>query len=160
MDGRARARYKNAIRVPRSTARPNRRRRWSDGAYVKTTKGRPDLRARQIPVHIRSSGGDLPSEDRAYIRRKLGRRLGKFASSIERVSVRTRDVNGPRGGVDQMCRIKVVLSGLPSVVFESRSTSLKVAVDRALAGTERVVRRAVQRRRMKRLRRSAAEVTI
>jgi hypothetical protein len=36
-------------------------------------------------------------------------KLGKSATSIERVSVRLTDVNGPRGGVDQRCRIKVVI---------------------------------------------------
>jgi putative sigma-54 modulation protein len=83
------------------------------------------------------------------IRQKLSRTLGKFAPAIERVSVRVEDVNGPRGGIDQVCRIKVVLSGLPSVVFEAQDTSLDVAIGSALAGTERAVRRSLRRRRMK-----------
>lgn len=109
----------------------------------------------QVPAYIRATEGDLSPDDRAYIRRKLGRRLGKFASAIERVSVRTEDVNGPRGGIDRVCRIKVVLSGLPSVVLERRDPSLTAAVDGALAGVDVAVRRAVQRRRMKPLRRAA-----
>lgn len=107
----------------------------------------------QIPAYIRAAESDLGPDDRAYIRRKLGMRLGKFADAIERVSVRTQDVNGPRGGVDRMCRIKVVLSGLPSVVFESRDASLNTAVDNALSGSERSVARTLQRRRLKPLRR-------
>ena len=75
-------------------------------------------------------------------------KLGKFASSVERVSVRVEDLNGPRGGVDPPCRHKVVRSGLPSVVFVSRGASLEAAVDGALAGVERAVRRSLQRRRM------------
>jgi len=90
------------------------------------------------------------------MRHKLGRRLGKFADSIERVSVRMEDANGPRGGVDQVCRIKVVLRGLPSVVFEERDAALNAVVDRALAGVERAVRRSLQRRRMKALRKFVA----
>ena len=93
--------------------------------------------------------GALNPEDRAYVRRKLGTKLGKFVRSIERVSVRVEDVNGPRGGVDTACRIKVVLSGLPSVVVEERNASLQAAIDRALSRTERAVRRSVQRRRTK-----------
>ena len=111
--------------------------------------------ARQIPAHIRAAQGKLGSSNRDYIRRKLGTKLGKFSSSIERLSVRVGDVNGPRGGVDQLCRIKVVLRGLPSVVFESRDASLNAAVDGALSGVERTVRRTLARRRTKPLRRLA-----
>ena len=75
-----------------------------------------------------------------------------FGSSIERVSVRVKDVNGPRGGVDQLCRIKVVMRGRPSVIFESRDSSLNAAVDVALAGVQRAVRRTTARRRTKPLR--------
>jgi putative sigma-54 modulation protein len=122
-----------------------------------TKRPKPDASTQtpQIPAHIRAMHGGLGPSDRAYIRRKLGTKLGKFVNSIERVSIRAEDVNGPRGGVDQLCRIKVVLSGLPSVVFESRNASLRAAVDGALAGVERTVRRTLQRRRMKPLRHAA-----
>jgi ribosome-associated translation inhibitor RaiA len=101
----------------------------------------------QTPAHIRAIGVPLDRSDRDYLRRKLGAKLGKFARAIERTSVRIKDVNGPRGGKDKVCRIKVVLSGLPSVVVEERHASLQAAMDRALSRTERAVRRSVQRRR-------------
>jgi putative sigma-54 modulation protein len=100
-----------------------------------------------MPVHIRAVAAALDAGDRSYLRRKLGTRLGKFARSIERASVRVKDVNGPRGGIDKVCRIKVVLSGLPSVVVEQRAASLQAAMDGALGRTPRAVKRAVQRRR-------------
>jgi len=73
-------------------------------------------------------------------------------ASIERVTFRMTDANGPRGGVDHVCSVKVVLSGLPSVVVERRDASPHVAVDLALRATEQAVRRSVGRRRMKPLR--------
>jgi CBS domain-containing protein len=106
-------------------------------------------RAPLIPAHILVVGVHLSEDSRADIRRKLGRKLGKFATSIERVSVRVKDVNGPRGGIDQLCRIKVVLSELPSVIFDHRDASAEVAISGAIAGAERAVRKALQRRRMK-----------
>jgi putative sigma-54 modulation protein len=115
---------------------------------VKREVGRTD--ASRIPAHIRLAGVDLTSGDRTYIHRKLGMKLGKFATSIERVSVRAEDVNGPRGGIDKACRIKVVLRGLPSVVVEASDASLGAAVDGALTGIERAVRRSLQRRRSRR----------
>lgn len=102
-----------------------------------------------ITAHIRALGVDVGTDERAYIRRKLGMKFGKFARSIERVSVRIEDTNGPRGGVDQVCRIKVVLSGLPSVFVEQRDATRVAAIDGALTGAERAVRRSLQRRRMK-----------
>lgn len=102
-----------------------------------------------VPAYIRSVGAMLDAADKDYLRRKLGRKLGKFGSAIERASVRVEDVNGPRGGVDKRCRIKVVLSGLPSVVIDERHHSLHAAMDCALARVERAVRQAAQRRRVK-----------
>jgi putative sigma-54 modulation protein len=109
----------------------------------------------QIATHIRALEHDFGAQERAYLRRKLARRLGKFADSIERVSLRTEDVNGPRGGIDRVCRVKVVLRGLPSVVIEKQDATLNAAVALALDGVERAVRRSLQRRRMKPLRRTA-----
>jgi ribosome-associated translation inhibitor RaiA len=106
-----------------------------------------------VTAHVRVSGAALDDEERTYIARKLGMKLRKFATSIERVSVRVADVNGPRGGIDQRCRVKVVLSGLPSVIVERQHARKEAAVDTALRATEESVRRAVDRRRMKPLHR-------
>ena len=111
---------------------------------VKSTAGR--TLAPQVPANIRVFGVHLDSEERAAIRLGLGAKLGKYATDIERVSVRMLDANGPRGGVDQVCRIKVVLSGLPSIVFEAQASTTADAVNGALAGIERSVRRSLQRR--------------
>ncbi len=107
-----------------------------------------------FPIYIRGLEGDFGPNERVYVKRKLERRLNKFAPSIERVSLRTEDANGPRGGVDRVCRIKVVIRGMPTVVFEKHDAFLNTAVDLALAGVARGVRRAVQRRRSRPLRRT------
>lgn len=103
-------------------------------------------RAPELPANIRVFGVDLSQEERARIRHGLGLNLGKYDTSIERVSVRVKEVNGPRGGVDKLCRIKVVLSGLPSIIFESQALTLQAAINGALSGAERAVRRSIQRR--------------
>jgi CBS domain-containing protein len=105
--------------------------------------------AQPVSAHIRAEGVKLTPTDRSYLRRRLGMKLGKFSPSIERVTVRVRDVNGPRGGVDTVCRIKVVLPGLPGVVYESRGASRRAVINRALDGVERAVRRTRERRRRK-----------
>jgi len=146
--GRDRVRQPDsARRTPMSatTARP-----------VKSIAGRTS--AADTPAYIRSVGTALDAADHAYLRRKLGAKLGKFAPSIERVSARIEDVNGPRGGVDKRCRIKVVLSGRPSVMVEEQHHALQAAMDRALDRTGTAVRRSLQRRRMTRARNRGSDV--
>ena len=120
---------------------------------VKRASGR--TKTSQTPAHVRVMiGVELTDDNRALIRRRLGMKLGKFATSIERVTVRVCDTNGPRGGVDQVCNVKVVLSGLPSVMIARRDVVLHAAIDGALRATEQAVGRSVRRRRMKPLRRT------
>jgi hypothetical protein len=102
-------------------------------------------------------GMEIEDYDRDNIARKLGMKLGKFASSIERITVRLSDANGPKGGRDQICQIKVVLSGLPSIVIEERDPALQNALDRAMKATAIAVRRSVQRRRLKALHHRASQ---
>lgn len=136
---------RNRVRVPDSSRRAPMA--PSVARPAKSRSGRTD--SASTPTYIRGVGIDLDAVDRDYLRRKLGRKLGRFAPSIERTSVRIEDVNGPRGGIDKRCRIKIVLSGLPSVMVEQQHHSLQAAMDGALARTERAVRRSLQRRRMK-----------
>lgn len=101
------------------------------------------------PLNIRTSGLHLDVEMRAYVRRRLGLKLGKFALHIERITVRFEDVNGPRGGEDTVSRIKVVLSGLDSVVCEARAADARQAVDLAATRVERAVRRSLRLARVR-----------
>ena len=117
--------------------------------WIPKSLKRESRRADVVPAHIRVLGTNLNKDTRRYIRHKLSRTLGKFTQSVERITVRVTDVNGPRGGVDQLCRIKVVLRNLPSVIVEARNAFIDNAFRRALAGAERTVRRSLQRRRMK-----------
>ncbi|HET8720826.1 MAG TPA: HPF/RaiA family ribosome-associated protein [Nitrospira sp.] len=118
-------------------------------AWIPKPLKRQTRSACMVPAHIRVSGAKLNNDARAYMRDKLSRALGKFAQSIERVTVRMEDVNGPRGGIDQECRIKVVLINQPGVLVEARNAFPDAAFRSALARIERAVRRSVQRSRAK-----------
>jgi len=118
------------------------------------TVSRPDRRAggrswapTTTPLAVRTSGIGIDADLRRRIHRRLGWRLGKFAPRIERLTVRFEDVNGPRGGIDVACRIKAVVSGVPSVVVTEIARSPVAAFDRAGQRIERVVRRTIGRAR-------------
>jgi ribosome-associated translation inhibitor RaiA len=99
------------------------------------------------PANIRIDGVRLNDDDRAHIRRRLRKLIARHSRAVERVTVRVRDVNGPRGGVDIVSRIKVVLRRLPSIVVEHRSAYLGSSLNQAFSAVERTVARALDRRR-------------
>lgn len=119
------------------------------GWLPRSEKPQPGRPLQPVPAHIRVIGASLDELQRRKIRAELGVRLGKFGDAVERVTVRVDDVNGLRGGVGQACRIKVVLSDHPSVVFETRGKSLDTAVRSSLLGIEQAVMRKLERTRMK-----------
>ena len=96
---------------------------------------------------------ELTREDRAYIKRRVEARVRKFAASVDEVDVRLADVNGPKGGVDKVCKARVLMPGLPNVMVERRHQSARAAVDGTMDATERAVRKILGRRRNPRRRR-------
>ncbi len=103
-----------------------------------TKRSRGRTPAASTPVAIRGSVAISPMvEDR--VRRKLLRRIGHAAPLIERGTVRFEDINGPRGGVDTECRIKLVLSGRPSVQAQDRARDPESAFDGASSKVQRAL---------------------
>ncbi len=99
--------------------------------------------AAATPLAIRTSL-DLDDALRDDVRRRLARKLGAQAHHVERVSVRFEDLNGPKGGVDIVCRIKAVLSRRPSVLAEARAAEAALAFRRAADAVGRALRRALR----------------
>lgn len=83
------------------------------------------------------------------IRTQLARRIGHAAGLVERISVRFEDVNGPKGGVDIVCRIKVVMSGRPSLIVEKRADSHATAFAQAVTAVSTAVRREQGKHRLR-----------
>ncbi|HSK03896.1 MAG TPA: hypothetical protein VK932_21735 [Kofleriaceae bacterium] len=111
------------------------------GRVEKAGKASRGRTARETtPVAIRSRV-TLPAGFDDQIRDELASKLGHAATLIERGTVRFEDVNGPRGGVDIVCRIKLVLSGRPSVQVEEKAATPKAAFARARAVLVRALAR-------------------
>ena len=83
---------------------------------------------------------------RTYVDRRVRMVLGRFGSKIAWVSVRISDVNGPRGGVDKLCRIEARFWGRIMVVVEDTAADLRQAIDRSIRRMGRGISRAAARR--------------
>ncbi|MCU0842531.1 MAG: HPF/RaiA family ribosome-associated protein [Thiobacillaceae bacterium] len=96
---------------------------------------------------IQTQGFDLTDGLRDYTERRLAYALGRSAHHVNRVAVLLADINGPRGGVDKRCRIRVRLAPSLEVVVEDTQADLYAAIDRAAERTGRTVARSVGRQR-------------
>jgi len=89
------------------------------------------------------AGADLVE----HVDRRLHFALARFSARIARVTVFLDDVNGPRGGVDKVCRIVVRLRNGGDVVATVEDVDWVAAVDRATTRVGHSVGREVARTR-------------
>ena len=77
--------------------------------------------------------------------RRLLFALARFDSRITAVCLEVGDANGPRGGVDKVCRITVELRGLPTVRVSCEDARIESAISRAADRANRGVTRSIER---------------
>ncbi len=108
-------------------------------------------------VEIRARHRQLSRSLRTQLERRLRFALARFGGRIRRVSAFLEDINGPRGGEDQRCRIEVSLAPSGSVMAEATDTEVASAVGRAAERVARRVRDGLDRKRTMRTRTNTPE---
>ena len=91
------------------------------------------------------------------IQHRLQRALGRFANRVRRVRVCLNDVNGPRGGIDKRCRMRVDLFPRGAVVVEAVGAAFEQALFGAAERVVRRVRAVIERKRDAHRRRRPAD---
>ena len=92
-----------------------------------------------MKIGIQCRGFSLTSAIAGHVHKRLDFLLGDRIRRLRRVDVTLSDLNGPRGGVDKRCLIKVSIDGLRAVVIEDIQPDLYVAIDRAAGRASRTV---------------------
>lgn len=100
-----------------------------------------------MELHVRTRHLETPPDLLGLVARRLGFALARFTHTIERVRVTFSDRNGPRGGVDKVCRIEVGAPGGPVIIAAAVGTSVLRALDLAAARASRTTARVLGRRR-------------
>ena len=86
----------------------------------------------------------LPTALAELARRRFAFALARFGTQVRSLTVRLRDVNGPRGGHDKHCRVSLQLSGSRrQIVVEDIDASPGAVIDRTAERAARAVARAV-----------------
>lgn len=97
--------------------------------------------------HLKDNGVRRPKELPDHIERRLRFALSRFGSRIGKVFVFLHDQNGPKGGIDKLCRILVKTRGCGVVVATVADSDWVAAVDRATTRIGQSVARQVDRAR-------------
>ncbi|MES0873647.1 HPF/RaiA family ribosome-associated protein [Sinimarinibacterium thermocellulolyticum] len=104
-----------------------------------------------MQIETRSKGFPLTEGLRQHIRQRLRFAFNRIAARVKRVVVHLSDVNGPRGGPDKRCQLRVQLERQPEVVIEDTRDDLYAAVDQASErAAQSVTRRLAKQRRYRR----------
>jgi hypothetical protein len=96
-----------------------------ESIYLSIYLGWPhDGGVERMKLQLTSRGIELTADLRDYVQRQVRFALGRFAGRIKTLSVQLSDVNGPRGGVDKCCDIRVDARFRQSLVVRERQASI------------------------------------
>jgi putative sigma-54 modulation protein len=94
---------------------------------------------------LKDRGVSRPEDLHDRIDRRLRFALARFGSRIHKTLVFLHDRNGPKGGVDKVCRILVKTHGCGTLVAAIVDSDWNTAVDRATARIGHTVARQIAR---------------
>jgi len=98
-------------------------------------------------IDVQSLGFPITLALADHARRRLRFALTRHHDRIRRVVVRLGDENGPRGGADKFCRIRVYLIDAPVAVIADIGSDLYGVIDRTVDRVSRVVVKHLDRSR-------------
>ncbi|MEQ8210529.1 MAG: hypothetical protein RH917_11930 [Lacipirellulaceae bacterium] len=94
----------------------------------------------------------LDSNSREYAKRRLLFALSRFDNKLDFVSLVVSDINGPKGGVDKHCKLRVKIKRESEIVVSDEDSDLLTCIARVSERAGRSVSRAIDRNRLARRR--------
>lgn len=101
-----------------------------------------------MEISIRARGVERTDNLTQALQRSIEFAVDRHRSQIDRISVYLADVNGPRGGVDKLCRITADLRGTRPVMILEIGADLTAVVNRAARRLGYRIGRRMHRRRI------------
>ena len=99
-----------------------------------------------MKIDVQSPDFEITEAIEGFIQNSVARSFNAVADHVSHMTVRVRDVNGPKGGDDKECKVEVNLYGIPPVIISKRSSDLYAATKKVIARGARSSRRAVRKR--------------
>ncbi len=98
-----------------------------------------------MDIRVQNHNGHSPAGINVVAEERFRSALDRFSEHIRDVTVRLRDLNGPKGGVDQECHVGVRLRPSGEVFIDERSEDMNSAIGIAADRAAEAVRRQIER---------------
>lgn len=85
-----------------------------------------------MELSIRTRDFELTRAFRAWVTRRLAFALANFQDHIEDTSVYLMDLNGPKGGVDKLCQVRVRARGIGDIAVRETGKTFDAVVNRVV----------------------------
>ncbi len=96
---------------------------------------------------IQSNDFNLTSALESFINQRVKKSMGACTGRIERLVVRLKDLNGPKGGADKECCVEIKLAQQKSVVVRMRGADAYLCIQKALSRASRTTLRRLGKRK-------------
>jgi putative sigma-54 modulation protein len=112
---------------------------WQVSEHMNSENSFQETRTMDVQILDRNIG--ITAAQQEHVDRCLQFAFGRFSNQIRSIEVSLTDVNGPKGGDDLQCRMKVVLQGKGDLLVEGKGVSVEAVVsetaDRAALAVSR-----------------------
>ncbi len=99
----------------------------------------------KIDITMHQSGSDKKISRKVTRRARLA--LSRFDTSIQAVTIRITDTNGPKGGIDMRCVVLMKLMSVGELVVHGEGENVFSALNQCLSRADRAISRSLERRR-------------
>lgn len=98
-------------------------------------------------LNIRTQGFELTDAIKRYVDNHVRFGITRYSQRVSRVDVTLLDINGPKGGEDKRCRIKLKLDGMKPIIVQETSPDLYKAIGNCASRLKRTSDRHIDRQR-------------
>jgi putative sigma-54 modulation protein len=104
---------------------------------------------KEVVMHVQMVANEfwMTPSLREYLESRIHLAFSALRSKTIEISVRLRDLNGPKGGRDMMCQVSVVIPGQAEVVIKDVQENMYTAIDKAVKRAAYRATRIIMRRR-------------
>ena len=100
-----------------------------------------------MQVVIRSNDFTITKALRNFLHSQIKRSMAACSRNVESITIRLKDLNGPKGGIDKECLVEVKIANGAPVVVRKQSTNAYQGIRQALARAARVTLRRLRKAR-------------